>query len=134
MPSPPFLPPGEARRVIERGVADGLTYEQMAARINYTPKWAPLSDTAAAPTQQQQQQVVPKAAAPAKKKEEEDKKQQQQQQQQQAPPAKKKEEAPKAKVEVGATLGTPKRNPLDMIKVVGGGGRGGIGMRVHVCV
>jgi len=79
----------EARRVIEEAARGGLSYEDIAARLNYVPKW----------TQQPQ-------------------KQQQQPQQQQAasPPPQRAAAAPP---QVGQPLGNAaRRNPLDMIKRV----------------
>lgn len=91
----------DARKVIEEAVSQGQSYEQVAARLNYTLK-TPQQPTAPAPAPAQQQQQ--QKAAPQK----------QQQQQQQAAPA-----PPKAaqQVSVGKSLdGTRGRNPLDLIK------------------
>jgi hypothetical protein len=85
---------------VEGMVRDGLNYEQVAQKLNYTPKWTTNGSSLSSVDGGEKSNGKGKAAtaaAPAA-----------------APPAKRKDEP----AQVGKPLGnTPSRNPLDMIKV-----------------
>ncbi len=87
----------DARREIESRVGNGLTYEDIAAQLKYTPKWSAASTTSSV-DEGDRGGAKGAVAAPAK-------------QQPAAPPP------PPQPAQVGKPLGAPSRNPLDMIKV-----------------
>lgn len=91
----------DARVKIEEEVRKGLTYEQIAAKLNFFPDWMKATNgDGRAPAAPAPASAPPPVAAPAPVR---------------APAPSPPPQQPQA--QVGQSLGTPKRNPLDMIKV-----------------